>query len=98
MVAANRAAVLLFGADLVDANLLERYLTDTGLRQAIVNWPEVAGAVLSRLRRQLHQEPLDERLRSLVNHAEDAVCGLPVPPDTHVHSLVVCPGSGRAAA
>ncbi|RVX43923.1 hypothetical protein EDD27_6634 [Nonomuraea polychroma] len=61
------------------------------LRQAIVNWPEVAWAALSRLRRQLRQAPLDERLRALVNRAEDAVCGLPAPPDTHAHSLVVCP-------
>ncbi|TMR09469.1 hypothetical protein ETD86_43495 [Nonomuraea turkmeniaca] len=79
------------GQSKYENNLLERYLTDPYLRQAVVNWPEVAWAAVSRLRRQLRQAPFDERLRALVNRAEDAVCGLPPPPDAHVHSLVVCP-------
>ncbi|MDP4509666.1 helix-turn-helix domain-containing protein [Nonomuraea turcica] len=91
VVAANKAAGVLFGSDLIGANLLQRYLTDPTLRQAIVNWTDVAWAVLSRLRRQLRQAPLDERLRALVACAEDAVADLAPPAGDHEDGLVVCP-------
>jgi hypothetical protein len=91
VIAANRAATLLFGGDLVGANMIDRYLTDPTLRAAIVNWPEVAWAALARLRKQLQRAPLDEQLRALVTRAERAVADLPPPQDTEQHSLVACP-------
>jgi hypothetical protein len=69
----------------------ERYLTDPGMRQAVVNWPEVARAALARLHRQLLQAPLDDRLRALVGCAEDAVGDLPLSDAGEVDGLVVCP-------
>lgn len=91
VIATNRACSLLFGPDLLGANLLERYLTDTTARDAIVNWPEVAWAALARVRNQLRRTPLDERLRALVGQAEAAVTNLPRLEDTDQHSLVACP-------
>jgi transcriptional regulator with XRE-family HTH domain len=91
VIASNRACSLLFGPDLVGANMLERYVTDPAARDAIVNWPEVAWAALARLRKQLHRTPLDERLQALVGLAEAAVVDLPRPEDTDEHSLVACP-------
>ncbi len=63
-----------------------------GRSQAIVNWPEVAWAGLTRLRRQLDQAPLHEDLRALVSLAETAVLDLPRPA-TPPRDLVVCPWS-----
>lgn len=91
VIAANRACAWLFGSDLTGCNLVERYVADASAREAIVNWPEVAWAGLLRLRKQLGQTPLDERLRDLVDLAETAVAGLPRPEDAERHSLVACP-------
>jgi transcriptional regulator with XRE-family HTH domain len=90
VIAANRASSTLFAADLVGANMVQRYLTDTAIREAIVNRSEVAWAALARLRTQLRQAPLDDELRALVGLAEATVAGLPPPRETE-HGLVVCP-------
>jgi len=91
VVAANRACAPLFGEGLVGTNLAEFYLGSPTARDAIVNWPEVAYAALSRLRRQRDRAPLDERLQQLVELAELAVADLPHPDHTGPDSLVVCP-------
>jgi transcriptional regulator with XRE-family HTH domain len=91
VIATNRACPLLFGPDLIGTNLIERYATDAAARDAILNWPEVAWAGLARLRKQLRQTPLDQRLTELVDLAETAIAGLPRPEDSEQHSLVACP-------
>jgi transcriptional regulator with XRE-family HTH domain len=91
VIATNRASALLFGPGLVGTNLIERYVGDAAAREAILNWAEVAWAGLARLRKQLRQTPLDDRLRELVALAETAVAGLARPEDSEQHSLVACP-------
>ena len=103
IVAANRAASLLFGPGLVGTNMIERYLTDPALREAVVNWPDVAWAALARLRKQLYRAPFDEELRVLVSRAEAAAADLPASrlsagradqrsdQVAGQHSLVACP-------
>lgn len=44
VVAANSACSALFGADVVGANMVQRYYSDAETRRAIVNWSEVARA------------------------------------------------------
>ena len=56
----------------------------------IVNWPEVAGAGLDRLRHQRARAPFDEQLRGLVTLAEKTLIGIPRPPEPSPE-LVVCP-------
>jgi len=89
VVAANRACAVLLGEGLVGSNMLRRYI-DNGAATAIVNWPEVASAALTRLRGQLHQSPLDDSLRNLVTLAEAALGDLPSQQNSE-RSLVVCP-------
>jgi transcriptional regulator with XRE-family HTH domain len=90
VVAANQAAVTLFGPDLVGANMIRRFYGDAASRASIVNVTDVAWAGLARLRRQLRQTPLDEEMRALVELAEAAIAEIPrpaQPPD----ELVICP-------
>jgi transcriptional regulator with XRE-family HTH domain len=89
VVAANAAALGLFGSDLVGANVVHHYLTSPAAREAIVNWPEVAWAGLARLRQQANLAPFDDDLRALVAQAERALAGLP-PPATEA-GLTLCP-------
>ena len=49
---ANPACHRLYGADVVGANIVRRFVSEPAARQAIVNWPEVAWAGRDRLRRQ----------------------------------------------
>jgi transcriptional regulator with XRE-family HTH domain len=89
-VAANRAAVTLFGPDLVGANMVRRFYGDPAIRGSIVNLSDVAWAGLARLRRLVRHRPLDEELRALVELAEAALVDVPhpaEPPD----ELVICP-------
>ncbi len=92
VVFANRASAALFGGEVVGANMVPHMIADRAAAQAIVNWPEVAWAGLTRLRRQLDQAPLHEDLRALVSLAETAVLDLPRPA-TPPRDLVVCPWS-----
>jgi transcriptional regulator with XRE-family HTH domain len=87
---ANRACHVLFGGDLVGANLIRRYLADPAAQKAIANWAEVAWAGLDRLRHQLDLAPFDRQLAQLVELAEAAVSSVPRPhqPST---DPVVCP-------
>jgi len=73
VVAANAAALGLFGGGLVGANVVQHYLASPAARQAIVNWPEVAWAGLARLRQQANLAPFDDELRALVADAERAL-------------------------
>lgn len=90
VVFANGACAELFGGNLVGSNLVRRMIGEPAAAQAIVNWPDVAWAGLTRLRRQLDQAPLDGELRELVTMTERAVAGLPRPP-TPPAAHVVCP-------
>lgn len=90
VVAANSACSALFGADVVGANMVQRYYSDAETRRAIVNWSEVARAGLARLRLQQRHAPLDEELRALVELAEAAVDARPTDPAVEP-DLVVCP-------
>jgi hypothetical protein len=90
VILANDTCTLMFGGPVAGANMVERMLANPAAAHAIVNWPEVARAGLTRLRQQLDRSPHDERLRQLFTHAETAIAGLPQPaaPPTE---LVVCP-------
>jgi MmyB-like transcription regulator ligand binding domain len=90
MVAANQAAVTLFGPELVGANMIRRFYGDSAIRESIVNVTDVAWAGLARLRGQLRQTPLDEELRALVELAETAVADIPRPTEPP-SELVICP-------
>ncbi len=90
VVFANRACATLFGGEVVGANMVRHMIANRAAAQAIVNWPEVAWAGLTRLRRQLDQAPLDEELRALVTLAESAVLDL-ARQATPPADLVVCP-------
>jgi transcriptional regulator with XRE-family HTH domain len=90
VIAANRAAVTLFGPDLVGANMIRRFYGDPAIRASIVNVTDVAWAGLARLRSQLRQMPLDEELRALVELAEAAVADIPRPAEPPAE-LVICP-------
>ena len=94
VVAANAAALGLFGGGLVGANVVQHYLASPAARQAIVNWPEVAWAGLARLRQQANLAPFDDELRALVADAEralaeQALAGLASPPTEA--GLTLCP-------
>jgi transcriptional regulator with XRE-family HTH domain len=90
VILANDTCTVLFGGPVAGANMVDRMLANPAAAHAIVNWPEVAWAGLTRLRQQLGRSPHDERLRQMVTHAETAVAGLPQPtvPPT---DLMVCP-------
>lgn len=88
--AANRGCARLFGTELVEANLVRRYFGDPGTAAAIVNWPDVAWAGLTRLRDQVEASPFDNELRALLAVAESAV-GEIEPPAPPSDGLVVCP-------
>jgi transcriptional regulator with XRE-family HTH domain len=90
VVAANQAAVTLFGPELVGANMIRRFYGDSAIRESIVNVTDVAWAGLARLRGQLRQTPLDEELRALVELAETAVADIPRPTEPP-SELVICP-------
>ncbi len=90
VVAANQPAGLLYGADIVGANIVDRFLTDPRAADTIVNWQEVAWSALSRLRHQLAQAPFDQRLRELVDRAQRAVVPTPAPP-APASQLMICP-------
>jgi transcriptional regulator with XRE-family HTH domain len=90
VVAANQAAVALFGPDLVGANMVRRFYGDPASRSSIVNLTDVAWAGLARLRRQLRQAPLDEEVRALVELAEAAVADIPRAAEP-ISDLVICP-------
>jgi transcriptional regulator with XRE-family HTH domain len=90
VIAVNRACAVLFGGDLTGTNMIERYFADPAARNAIANWPDIAWAAVGRLRKQLRQAPLDERLRSLVGLAEAAAADVH-PVTGSEHGLVACP-------
>lgn len=87
VVAANDACATLFGGDLLGQNLVRRWADS---HDAIENWPEVAGAALAHLHRQLRATPNDEALRELAQLIADAA-----PMTAELSSsgaeLVVCP-------
>jgi transcriptional regulator with XRE-family HTH domain len=87
---ANLAATRLYGAEVIGANLIRRFLTDAASRAAIVNWPQVAWAGLDRLRHQLDRAPFDQQLADLVRQAEVALTGVPRPVEPSPE-LVLCP-------
>ncbi len=88
--AANRAALALFGPDLVGRNFVRDSLANPVAAQGIVNWPEVAWAGLDRLRHDLRRSPFDPELRELVTLAETALTEVPRPPAAEP-GLLVCP-------
>jgi hypothetical protein len=90
VVAANDAAVALFGPDLVGSNTVRRVYGDPAIRASIVNLTDVAWAGLARLRRQQRKTPLDDELRGLVQLAEAAVADMPRPAEPPAE-LVICP-------
>jgi transcriptional regulator with XRE-family HTH domain len=90
VVAANDAAVALFGPDLVGSNTVRRFYGDPAIRASIVNLTDVAWAGLARLRRQQRKTPLDDELRGLVQLAEAAVADIPRPAEPPAE-LVICP-------
>jgi transcriptional regulator with XRE-family HTH domain len=90
VVAANHAAMTMFGPDLVGANMIRRFYGDPAIRESIVNVTDVAWAGLARLRRQQRQTPLDEELRALVQLAEAAVADIPRPAEPPTE-LLICP-------
>jgi hypothetical protein len=87
---ANAACARLYGGDVVDANIVRRFVTDPAAQQTILNWPEVAWAGLDRLRHQLDRAPFDQPLAELVGLAEAALAGV-ARPDAPSPDLVVCP-------
>ena len=86
MVAANHAAVTVFGPDLVGANMIRRFYGDPAIRASIVNLSDVAWASLARLRRLVRQAPLDEELRCLVQFAAAVVAEIRVLPSRPLSS------------
>jgi transcriptional regulator with XRE-family HTH domain len=90
VIAANAACESLFGTGLVGSNLVRRYYGDNDAQQAIVNWPEVALAGLSRLERRLRESPLDRGLRDLVELARSSCTDLPRP-SMRGDAMMVCP-------
>ncbi|WP_448003506.1 helix-turn-helix domain-containing protein [Agromyces bauzanensis] len=91
VVSANDGAVRLFGADAVGSNVVRRFVLGPTARASIVNWPDVAGATLDRLRHESDRAPFDGELASLLAEAELAVAGLPGLSGTRAVSAAVCP-------
>ncbi|MFE9578094.1 helix-turn-helix domain-containing protein [Nocardia sp. NPDC006044] len=91
VVAANRASERLLGPNLLGDNLIERLVVDRAARDLILNWPEIACALLTRLRVQLDRAPLDSRLRALLDRTAPAVADLPLPEHTGAHHPLPCP-------
>ncbi|MDP1630286.1 MAG: helix-turn-helix domain-containing protein [Caulobacter sp.] len=77
VLAANDAAQRLFRMMLGEArvarpmNLMRLFLAPDELRRHIVNWPALAGVLLSRVRRDAAAAPDDDRLRSLWRELRD---------------------------
>ena len=69
---------------------MRRYFGDRSAVEAIVNWPDVAWAGVSRLRDQVEASPFDDELRALLALAEAAV-GVVDPPPATDDALLVCP-------
>lgn len=87
---ANAACTRLYGAELVGANIVRRYLGDPAALESIVNWADIAWASVDRLREQQDRAPFDEELRELAALAETALAALPRP-DAPGTSPTVCP-------
>lgn len=87
---ANPASTRLYGRDLVGVNIIRMFLADPGARDAIVNWPQVAWAGLTRLRHQRDQMPFDHTLAELVGLVETAVASV-YRPDGPDDQPILCP-------
>jgi len=87
---ANAACDRLYGDGLAGSNIARRFLTDLRARDMVVNWPEIAGAALGRLRRECERAPFDETLTELLRDAEAALKDLPAPPP-QAADFVLCP-------
>jgi transcriptional regulator with XRE-family HTH domain len=87
---ANAACARLYGDGLAGSNIVRRFLTDPRARDMVVNWPEIAGSALGRLRRECGRAPFDDTLMELLRDAEAALGDLPDRPQ-QVADFVLCP-------
>jgi transcriptional regulator with XRE-family HTH domain len=87
---ANAACDRLYGDGLAGTNMVRRFLTDPRARDMVVNWPEIAGSALSRLRRECERAPFDETLAELLRDAVAALGDLPGRPQ-QAADFVLCP-------
>ncbi len=69
---------------------MRRFLTDLRARDMVVNWPEIAGAALGRLRHECEWAPFDKTLIELLQDAEVALGDLPGRPQ-QAADFVLCP-------
>lgn len=92
VVGANRAGRRLFPLD-ADAptNFADRFFAPGPLREMVVNYNDVAWAVLRRLRLEAAGARSDDRLASLLGRAERAMQGAPPPGEPAHADLVACP-------
>jgi hypothetical protein len=90
VLAANGACQRLYGRDLTAANMIRLYLAEPGIRDAIVNWPQVARAALARLRKQLRRTPFDDELQALITLAEATRAGQ-ADSDDEDQAVLACP-------
>lgn len=90
VVAANDAALALFGADMVGMNVIRHMFGDPTVQATVANWPDVAWMAIDRLREKVRRAPSDAELTELLALAEAEAANLPrreSPPD----DLVICP-------
>jgi transcriptional regulator with XRE-family HTH domain len=65
--AAMRCTRFLLGPDPAESNMIRLVLKPNGLREALVNWEEIAGDLIRLLHSQMAASPLDERPRALLD-------------------------------
>jgi transcriptional regulator with XRE-family HTH domain len=92
VVDANAAARRLFPAAAGGAlpNAVEAFLAPGGMRQVVVNFPEVASMYLRRLQAEV-AEGSDERLQGILQRARDLLADVDLVQPSDAHDLVICP-------
>jgi hypothetical protein len=86
---ANQACDRLYG-ELAGSNIVRRFLTDPLAQDMIINWPEIASAVLGRLRRECERAPFDQTLAELLRETRAALGDPPDQPH-QAPDFVLCP-------
>lgn len=91
VVDANAAARRLFQtADGSVPNAVEAFLAPGGMREMVVNFPEVASMYLRRLQAEV-AEASDDRLQAVLGRARELLAGVTLIALEHTNDLVICP-------
>lgn len=92
VVDANDAARRLFAVpeDGGVPNAVEAFLAPGGMREIVVNFPEVAAMYLRRLQAEVAEAP-DERLQAILERARSLLSDVPLDDHPESTDLVICP-------